>query len=53
MFHVQNFDKDNFINKLEESYSEKFVTPYIADMAAKLNKDIITYEQDLTIEPAQ
>lgn len=52
LFKIEDLDKEGFINKLEEIYKEKFLTPFISDLAENLNKDIITYDFDLTVEPA-
>lgn len=52
LFKIEDLDKEGFMNKLEDSYREKFITPYFEEMAANMGKDIITYDFDLTVEPA-
>ena len=52
LFKIEDLDRENFMNKLEEAYREKFITPFISELATNLNKDIITYDFDLTVEPA-
>ena len=47
LFKIEDLEKDNFMNKLEETYRERFITPFISELASNLNKDIITYDFDL------
>jgi hypothetical protein len=47
LFKIEDLEKDNFMIRLEESYRERFITPFISELADDLNKDIITYDFDL------
>lgn len=49
-FKIDDLDKEAFMNKLEENYNDKFINPFINELAEKFNKDIITYDIDLTAD---
>jgi len=48
LFKIEDLDKEAFLNNLEESYRNNFITPFVNDLTAKYNKEIITIDVDLT-----
>lgn len=52
LFKIEDLDKEVFLNNLEESYRKEFITPFVNELAGKLNKEIITIDVDLTAQQA-
>lgn len=52
LFKIEDLDKEVFLNNLEETYRNEFITPFMKDLAGKLNKEIITIDIDLTAQQA-
>lgn len=52
LFKIEDLDKEVFLNHLEETYRNQFITPFVNELAAKLNKEIITIDVDLTPQQA-
>lgn len=53
LYKIDDLDKENFMKKLEDSYKEIFIKPFINELATDLNKDIISFDIDLTEQPPQ
>jgi hypothetical protein len=53
LFKIDDLDKDMFLNRLEDTYKDKFINPFISDLIKYHQKDFITYDIDLTVESSQ
>jgi len=47
LFKIDDLDKEEFMNTLEEKYRNIFITPFISDLAQSLKKEIINFEINL------
>jgi len=53
LYKIEDLDKDMFLARLEDSYKDKFINPFIADLVKNLQKDFIVYDIDLTVDNSQ
>jgi len=52
LYKIEDLDKEVFMSNLEDSYRNNFLTPFIKEIARKLNKEVITIDFDLTPQQA-